>query len=118
MNEEKLPLVQSEPKESPEKKSVTDNDFIKQFLPPWWEFWKTLPIAWAYLRNTAVPGKAKTAYVLAGIAMLLYILFPIDVVPELFLPVIGYVDDLGTIPAFLAITNMFNNWCNKQLPSS
>lgn len=87
----------------------------KDFLPDWWEFWKTLPVAWKFLRNASIPTNAKIAYVLAALFFAFYVLFPIDIVPELFLPIIGYIDDLGTIPAFLAITSMFNTWCQKQL---
>lgn len=87
----------------------------KDFLPDWWEFWKTLPIAWKFLRNEQIPTNAKIAYILAALFFAAYVIFPIDVVPELFLPLIGYIDDLGTIPAFLGITTMFNSWCQKRL---
>lgn len=40
--------------------------------------WKLSPMSW-----------------LATIGTLLYVVSPIDVVPELFLPFIGYIDDLG-----------------------
>ena len=40
--------------------------------------WKLSPVSW-----------------LAAIGTLVYVVSPIDVIPELFLPVIGYIDDLG-----------------------
>ncbi len=40
--------------------------------------WKISPLSW-----------------LAAIGTVIYVLSPIDVIPELFLPVVGYVDDLG-----------------------
>ncbi len=52
----------------------------------WWRFlrailkgkWKLSPISWV-----------------AAIGTLIYVVSPIDVIPELFLPFIGYIDDLG-----------------------
>ena len=83
-------------------------------LPPWWKFWETLPIAWRFLRNPQVPRNGKVGYlVLTGI-MVLYFLFPIDFLPELFLPLVGYVDDLGLIPAFFGLTEMFIQWSQKK----
>lgn len=40
--------------------------------------WKLSPMSWA-----------------AAIGTLIYVVSPIDLVPELFLPFIGYIDDLG-----------------------
>lgn len=40
--------------------------------------WKVSPMSW-----------------LAAVGTLIYVLSPIDIVPELFLPVVGYIDDLG-----------------------
>jgi uncharacterized membrane protein YkvA (DUF1232 family) len=40
--------------------------------------WKLSPMSW-----------------IAAIGTILYVVSPIDVVPELFLPFIGYIDDLG-----------------------
>ncbi len=52
----------------------------------WWKFlkaivkgeWKLSPLSW-----------------FAAIGTLVYVVSPIDVIPELFLPFIGYIDDLG-----------------------
>ncbi len=40
--------------------------------------WKLSPMSWV-----------------AAIGTLMYVVSPIDVIPELFLPFIGYIDDLG-----------------------
>jgi len=40
--------------------------------------WKLSPLSWA-----------------AAIGTVLYVLSPIDFVPEAFIPVVGYIDDLG-----------------------
>ncbi|PKQ16322.1 MAG: hypothetical protein CVT68_08835 [Actinobacteria bacterium HGW-Actinobacteria-8] len=40
--------------------------------------WKLSPMSWV-----------------AAIGTLIYVVSPIDVIPELFLPFIGYIDDLG-----------------------
>ena len=40
--------------------------------------WKLSPLSW-----------------LAAVGTVIYVLSPIDVVPELFVPVLGYIDDLG-----------------------
>lgn len=52
----------------------------------WWKFfrailkgeWKLSPVSW-----------------FAAIGTIIYIVSPIDVIPEFFLPFIGYIDDLG-----------------------
>lgn len=46
------------------------------------------------LRDPRVPGQAKTLLFL----LLAYIISPIDLVPDLFFPFLGYVDDLVLIP--------------------
>ena len=88
-----------------------------QVLPPWWEFWKTLPIAWRFLNDKNVPSNGKIAYILVTVAFTAYVMFPLDFMPELLFPVVGYIDDLGTIPAFFYITNQFIIWCNKKITS-
>lgn len=88
---------------------------FEALLPVWWKFWETIPMAWRYMRNDNIPTNAKIAYGLACAGLGMYVLFPIDAVPEIIFPVIGYIDDLGTIPAFFAFTNMFNKWCQDKL---
>ena len=84
-------------------------------LPSWWKFWKTLPMAWRYLRSNSVPGNGKLGYIVVSAIVVIYIIAPIDLFPELFIPVFGYVDDIGLIPAFFGITNMFNEWSKSKL---
>ncbi|MDP3970811.1 MAG: DUF1232 domain-containing protein [bacterium] len=86
----------------------------RHYLPEWWQFWETIPLAWGYLMSQHIPKNGKVGYMVASIALLVYVIFPIDIIPELFLPVIGYVDDVGTIPAFFALTSMFIGWCEKN----
>ena len=59
---------------------------------------------WAALRHPAAPGWLKLGTVL----IVLYVLSPVDIVPD-YLPVIGVVDDLVLVP--LAI-----RWLLKRLP--
>ena len=59
---------------------------------------------WAALRHPAAPGWLKLGTVL----IVLYVLSPVDIVPDL-LPGIGVVDDLVLVP--LAI-----RWLLKRLP--
>lgn len=49
---------------------------------------KELLLAWALLRDPRTPGTAKLAIVLA----MLYVISPIDLVPD-FIPVLGWLDD-------------------------
>jgi uncharacterized membrane protein YkvA (DUF1232 family) len=51
---------------------------------------KQARLAWRLLRDTRVPGWAK----LIPAAGILYLLSPIDIVPEAILPLVGEVDDL------------------------
>jgi uncharacterized membrane protein YkvA (DUF1232 family) len=51
---------------------------------------KQARLAWRLLRDARVPGWAK----LIPIAGLLYLLSPIDLIPEAMLPVLGEVDDV------------------------
>jgi uncharacterized membrane protein YkvA (DUF1232 family) len=51
-------------------------------------FRKELILAWAILRDARTPASAK----LATIAAILYVLSPIDLVPD-FIPILGWLDD-------------------------
>jgi uncharacterized membrane protein YkvA (DUF1232 family) len=54
----------------------------------WAKFRKELILAWAILRDARTPASAK----LATIAAILYVLSPIDLVPD-FIPILGWLDD-------------------------
>lgn len=42
---------------------------------------------------------------LGAIGTIVYVLSPIDVIPELFLPVVGYIDDLGVWGVMMLLAN-------------
>ena len=54
----------------------------------WAKFRKELILAWAILRDVRTPASAK----LATIAAVLYVISPIDLVPD-FIPILGWIDD-------------------------
>jgi uncharacterized membrane protein YkvA (DUF1232 family) len=54
----------------------------------WARFRKELILAWTILRDARTPASAK----LATIAAVLYMLSPIDLVPDL-IPILGWLDD-------------------------
>ena len=54
----------------------------------WTKFRKELILAWAILRDVRTPASAK----LATIAAVLYVISPIDFVPD-FIPILGWLDD-------------------------
>jgi uncharacterized membrane protein YkvA (DUF1232 family) len=59
------------------------------------KFRKELVLAWAILRDIRTPASAK----LATIAAMLYVISPIDFVPD-FIPILGWIDD-GVITLLL-----------------
>ena len=59
---------------------------------------KELLLAWALLRDPRAPKAAKLATVLA----ILYVLSPIDLIPDP-IPVLGYLDDLIIVPLGVAL---------------
>jgi uncharacterized membrane protein YkvA (DUF1232 family) len=61
----------------------------------WLRFRKELVLAWAILRDSRTPVSAK----LATIAAVLYVISPIDLVPD-FIPILGWIDD-GLIAVIL-----------------
>jgi uncharacterized membrane protein YkvA (DUF1232 family) len=61
----------------------------------WARFRKELVLAWAILRDARTPNSAK----LATIAAILYVLSPIDLVPD-FIPILGWLDD-GVVAVLL-----------------
>jgi uncharacterized membrane protein YkvA (DUF1232 family) len=54
----------------------------------WWKFKKEIMMVWAMLRNPAAPGVAKLVALLAAV----YIISPVDIVPDL-IPILGWLDD-------------------------
>lgn len=71
----------------------------------WTKFRKELMLAWTILRDVRTPASAK----LATIAAVLYVISPIDLVPD-FIPILGWLDD-GLIAILLL------KWAQKLLPS-
>jgi uncharacterized membrane protein YkvA (DUF1232 family) len=78
--------------------------------------WKRLPLLWTVLRGDArqlwfalrhpeAPGWLKVGTLL----IVLYVLSPIDLIPD-FIPVVGFLDDIVLVP--LAI-----RWLLKRLPA-
>jgi uncharacterized membrane protein YkvA (DUF1232 family) len=53
---------------------------------------------WEFLRDPKAPRRVRVVAVLA----LLYLISPVDAVPELFAPLVGWLDDLGA--AAVALT--------------
>jgi uncharacterized membrane protein YkvA (DUF1232 family) len=54
----------------------------------WWKFKKEILMVWAMLRNPAAPGLAKLVALLAAV----YIISPVDIVPDV-IPILGWLDD-------------------------
>jgi uncharacterized membrane protein YkvA (DUF1232 family) len=54
----------------------------------WARFRKELILAWAILRDARTPASAK----LATIAAILYVVSPVDLIPDL-IPLLGWLDD-------------------------
>lgn len=65
-----------------------------------------LRLGWRLLRDPRVPVAPKLLVPLAA----LYIVSPIDVVPEILIPILGLVDDVGVIGAALAVISMLTRW--------
>ncbi|MEI6326870.1 MAG: DUF1232 domain-containing protein [Candidatus Roizmanbacteria bacterium] len=60
----------------------------------------TISEAWALFRNPEVAFW----YKLIPIASIVYIITPVDIVPELWFPIVGYVDD---VTVFILSLNLF-----------
>lgn len=64
-----------------------------------------------YLRDGKVPFWKKLT-VLLGVA---YIISPVDLMPELFIPIIGWLDDLGLLTALtLWMYSELGSWWEKN----
>jgi uncharacterized membrane protein YkvA (DUF1232 family) len=61
----------------------------------WWKFKKEIMMVWAMLRNPAAPAIAK----LVALLSVVYIISPIDLVPDV-IPFLGWLDD-GVITILL-----------------
>jgi uncharacterized membrane protein YkvA (DUF1232 family) len=71
----------------------------------WTRFRKELLLAWAIVRDTRTPASAK----LATIAAVLYVISPVDFVPDL-IPILGWLDD-GVVALLLL------KWAQRLLPA-
>jgi uncharacterized membrane protein YkvA (DUF1232 family) len=60
----------------------------------WWSFFK------AVVHGQHKPAGTTWAM---GIFTVLYTIMPVDIFPELFFPVIGYIDDIGFWGVFIAL---------------
>jgi uncharacterized membrane protein YkvA (DUF1232 family) len=54
----------------------------------WWKFKKEILMVWAMLRNPAAPAMAK----LVALLSVVYIISPVDLVPDV-IPILGWIDD-------------------------
>lgn len=70
-----------------------------------------LRLGWRLLRDSRVPVAPKLLVPLAA----LYIVSPIDVVPEILVPILGLVDDVGVIGAALAVISMLTHWAPRAV---
>ncbi len=71
----------------------------------WTKFRKELLLAWAILRDARTPASAK----LATIAAALYVISPVDFIPDL-IPLLGWLDD-GLVAMLLL------KWAQRLLPT-
>lgn len=69
-------------------------------------FWTRLRLGWRLLRDPRVPSWPK---LLAPAITLLYVVSPVDVIPD-FIPVLGQLDDIGVVAIALAIISMLAQW--------
>jgi len=53
---------------------------------------------WRFLRDPAAPKASRALAVLT----LLYVVSPLDAIPEIFVPLVGWLDDVGVTAAALA----------------
>lgn len=69
-------------------------------------FLARLRLGWRLLRDPRVPAWPK---LVAPIIALLYVVSPVDVIPD-FIPVLGQLDDLGVVAITLAVISMLAQW--------
>lgn len=69
-------------------------------------FFSRLRLGWRLLRDPRVPAWPK---LVAPIVTLLYVVSPVDVLPD-FIPVLGQLDDLGVVAIALAVISMLAQW--------
>lgn len=74
-------------------------------------FWTRLRLGWRLLRDPRVPSWPK---LLAPIVTLLYVVSPVDVIPD-FIPVLGQLDDLSIVAIALTIIAMLAQWSPPEI---
>lgn len=74
-------------------------------------FLTRLRLGWRLLRDPRVPAWPK---LLAPVVTVLYVLSPVDVIPD-FIPVLGELDDLGVIALALAVVAMLARWSPAEI---
>ncbi len=78
-----------------EKQRLYNNNVMKERAK---RLKKDLPVVFLSLKDSHTPVFAK---IMAGITIV-YALSPIDLIPD-FIPVLGYLDDIILLPAFIAL---------------
>jgi uncharacterized membrane protein YkvA (DUF1232 family) len=73
------------------------------------EIWDTVQGLWKYVSSNEVPWIKKVA----PLAALVYLISPIDAVPD-FIPIVGLLDDVGVITACVASIGSVLNKYRKQ----
>ncbi len=72
---------------------------------------KIIKLIYRLFKDARVPLHLKTVLVLA----LIYVISPIDLIPDLLIPVVGYMDDLFIL---IAASNYFLKKCPPQIVES
>ena len=70
-----------------------------------------LRLGWRLLRDSRVPAWPK---LLAPAIMVIYVLSPVDVVPD-FIPLLGQIDDASVIALALAAISMLARWSPAEI---
>jgi uncharacterized membrane protein YkvA (DUF1232 family) len=70
-----------------------------------------LRLGWRLLRDPRVPAFPKW---LAPACMLLYVVSPLDAIPD-FIPILGQLDDVGVIALALAVIAMLVRWSPREI---
>ena len=70
-----------------------------------------LRLGWRLLRDPRVPAWPK---LVAPTVMAIYVLSPVDFVPD-FIPVLGQLDDLGVVTLALAVIGMLAQWSPPEI---
>ncbi len=70
-----------------------------------------LRLGWRLLRDPRVPAWPK---LVAPAVMAIYVLSPVDVVPD-FIPLLGQLDDVGVVTLALAVIGMLAQWSPPEI---